>query len=501
MERRYLFALLLALLVTRLGVLRSPWDHDVGAFMLISRLWSEGLLPYIDVWDNKAPLIYWIGRVYWATGAPAVAMYVTDVLLTLAGCVAVTGILRRLSVEKGVASALGTLAFVGSLPFHEVGLTEVYACPAFLIGAWFLTISAQNELRPRRVRFAFGGGAFIAAAVSLRPPLVLSAALLLVAAALASWRMRRSLLQVIAGAIAGAIATALFVVGHALWAGYFQLMLKDVIFDNVAYAVGGFSATRSAGMLAWMFRNRIEAGYVAGLAGILGIASAVAWRRTANNTQRALWVVAFGLFALDVAGTFFGRHQFLHYFYHLGWTAPLLLGIALTLRPGLSEKVDPSWTLAATLAVTVMAIFIANPSYSTLHGLYREGGLTTSSRRLEAKARELVPADETILLLDEYSCMGTMARLPNRPGSRHIVASIYDLRQSPVEDSVRYSGLAERLLDEIRASPPDWLIRVHGRSNRLEPWIAENYELRGSTEMLELPDGPGAFDFHRRRRR
>lgn len=38
----------------------TPFMDDSGIYQLIGKGWTEGLIPYLDLWDNKGPLLYFI---------------------------------------------------------------------------------------------------------------------------------------------------------------------------------------------------------------------------------------------------------------------------------------------------------------------------------------------------------------------------------------------------------------------------------------------------------
>ncbi len=44
----------------------NPFLNDSGVFMLIGKGWTKGMIPYLDLWDNKGPLLYLINAVgFW----------------------------------------------------------------------------------------------------------------------------------------------------------------------------------------------------------------------------------------------------------------------------------------------------------------------------------------------------------------------------------------------------------------------------------------------------
>ena len=86
----------------------SPYMDDSGIFLLIGKGWTEGKIPYLDLWDNKGPLLYLINAIgFWLTG-DKYGVYILQVVnLTLSLYV----IYRIFRVNYGCrVSCIGTVA-------------------------------------------------------------------------------------------------------------------------------------------------------------------------------------------------------------------------------------------------------------------------------------------------------------------------------------------------------------------------------------------------------
>ncbi len=43
-----------------------PELYDSGVFQLIGKSWAQGKIPYVDIWDTKGPLVFFINAIgYW----------------------------------------------------------------------------------------------------------------------------------------------------------------------------------------------------------------------------------------------------------------------------------------------------------------------------------------------------------------------------------------------------------------------------------------------------
>ena len=60
------FAFLSVFSISTSPLYTNPFLDDSGVFMLIGKGWTKGMIPYIDLWDNKGPLLYLINAIgFW----------------------------------------------------------------------------------------------------------------------------------------------------------------------------------------------------------------------------------------------------------------------------------------------------------------------------------------------------------------------------------------------------------------------------------------------------
>ncbi|HWE37766.1 MAG TPA: hypothetical protein VG406_14455 [Isosphaeraceae bacterium] len=462
-------------LACRLGALRNEWNSDIGGWMLISRLMNEGLRPYVDMWDNKLPPIYWIGQFYWATGRPHWAMYLTDAALTVAAALGMAATLRLAGLRGAVALAFGGAAVATSMPFWFPHSNNVYAAAPFSLGIALVCLGVGRRSRWQVAATCWAGGLLVglAAALSglLAAPAIEGAIL-----ATAAVRARGGRSAALGGYVLGGLTAAGMVLGLAAAGGYLRPMLDEAVLGAGSYAAGvGTGAYRSPGKVLYDFRDNVARGVVGWLAALLGALAVAGRRRRLDPLPRAVATFAVAWFATQVATTFISGYQFLHYHYLVGWSAGLLAGagwLALAMPRRRPDGLVPG-ALAALLALGCVSSVQVFNAYLGLAKATRG----TKATRLEALIRARVPADETILLVDDYvESVGMMARLPNRPGSRHVLASMYEF--VPVERAERafFARLGRRFLDDLGRNPPDWLVRAEGRDDLLTPEVRRLYD-------------------------
>lgn len=105
---------------------------DAGIFMYGGKLISIGRLPYVDLWDNKPPLIYYIASIgYSYKNNPFLAARIFEVLCYLVDLYLIRLITLKIDRDKSVNYML--IFSASYLLFWEGGfLTEVFVLPLHL---------------------------------------------------------------------------------------------------------------------------------------------------------------------------------------------------------------------------------------------------------------------------------------------------------------------------------------------------------------------------------
>jgi hypothetical protein len=193
---------------------RDIYGGDTGVFLYMGEQILKGNIPYRDVWDHKAPLIYYINALALLIGGGSFwgLWLVEFASLYCAACIGFA-LLKR---AFGLLPALfGTILWIASLALVLIGgnYTEEFALP-FQFAALYLFWQSE-QLR----RYGWRGyaiGATLAATFLLRPNLIgihLGIAAVMVASAIVSRRWRALLvgLALIAcGALTVLLATAAY---------------------------------------------------------------------------------------------------------------------------------------------------------------------------------------------------------------------------------------------------------------------------------------------------
>jgi len=210
--------------------------RDAGLFLYAGKIIRQGGLPYLDIWDQKPPLIFYINALGLALGGgSAEGVYWLKVALLLAGAAIGFRAMRR---SFGVVPALfGTLVWMSYRPLltKEGNIAEEYALPLQL-AALSLVVSAdkgRDEWKAWLIAGGLGGIAFL-----LKPTLIgamLAAMVILIAPAVRARAHRHAARAVLLfiGAMAIPIVASILI---ALVQGYLPEYWSGVVLYAVSYA-------------------------------------------------------------------------------------------------------------------------------------------------------------------------------------------------------------------------------------------------------------------------
>ena len=210
--------------------------RDAGLFLYAGRIIRQGGLPYLDIWDQKPPLIFYINALGLALGGgSAEGVYWLKVALLLAGAAIGFRAMRR---SFGVIPALfGTLVWMSYRPLltKEGNIAEEYALPLQLV-ALSLVESAgrgRDEWKAWLIAGGLGGLAFL-----LKPTLIgamLAAMVILITPAVRAHAYRHAAWAVLVfiGAMATPIGASILI---AFVQGYLPEYWSGVVLYAVSYA-------------------------------------------------------------------------------------------------------------------------------------------------------------------------------------------------------------------------------------------------------------------------
>ena len=241
MNRRWALPLLLALafgwhLALRLHGVGLPLLSDEGEYAYAARVWSDGGLPYRDVFNQKPPMVIALYRACAAlSSSPAAPRYAAMLAALLTGLALLLLAPKRWTVPARLAAPLAYLT-LSTAPVGDFGFaanTEVFAA-AFT--AWAVWAASRATWGFAALSGLLAGAALMTKQTALWPALA--------AGAFAAWRGGRTVEPKAAAAFAGGCALVpLFWLGYFWARGGLGFFWDCVVAGNMRYASqAGWSA-------------------------------------------------------------------------------------------------------------------------------------------------------------------------------------------------------------------------------------------------------------------
>ena len=124
-----------ALFTESTSPLFSGWGYDSAMFQTMGKYWAEGYLPYVDLYDHKGPMIFFINALGYALDGRT-GVYIIQVLSIAASeSIAYRLVADRLGRGKALTLAL-LLPLILAANWQEGNTTEEYILP-LLLGSYY----------------------------------------------------------------------------------------------------------------------------------------------------------------------------------------------------------------------------------------------------------------------------------------------------------------------------------------------------------------------------
>ena len=470
-------------LALRLHGLGLPLLSDEGEYAYAARVWSEGGLPYRDVFNQKPPMIFVVYRLCAAiSSSPAAPRYAAMLAVLLTGLALLLLAPKRWGPAARLAAPLAYFVLSTS-PVGDFGFpanTEVFAAA---LTAWAIWAASRETWRSAALGGLLAGAAIMTKQTALWP--------LLAAWFFAAWRGGRRWEPKAAGAFAAAAAAV-----PLFWLGYFQargglaFFWDCVVMGNMRYASQAdlSAAAEQVRFLAVDLGPAfLKGSWPAWALAAYGLRGLDARWENRGALTAVLWLAG-GLLA---AGT--GLLLFPHYF--LQAAPPLCLAAAFGVA-----RLEPrrAWAALAALAL-VPAVAWAGFYFSKSREdvakdlLYPSPLLETE--RLGAWLRDRTAPSESIWVFGSEPALYVYAG--RRAATRHDF--VYPLTMFPKSREPLESELAA-----LRAARPAYVVYVNQPISTLfgsrlglefrdavRGWLADEYRLEG---YVPVPRDPRPFE-------
>ena len=420
---------------------------DSAAWLFMGAQQARGLMPGRDLWDNKLPLIYLIGRAAMASGSPQVFLWIFEAGLTAVGALAVFAILTTRcssatnpkddegASERAAPLAAGVLLCVlsGAPAYHAGGfMTEIYAMPLTVVGVWLSMCALQQS---RGLAFTAPAGVVWMVAISFRLPVIIVA--LTVVGYLAFSRRHRAF-AFLFGHMAGAGIGGMLVMAHPICVGYSWDCIETAILWPLGLTgehVPGPRSLSIAGRMADFGQDIAKLSWIHFVA-LFGLF------RLFRQGQRQIGVPVSAWYVSALATAAAGWAGYAHYQYLT--FAPLALACGLMFKGmhGRRARRASSCLVVLTIAIVVTQnVRRLTASRSMPH----DGDRSSIVRYVHENTK----SDDTVLVWAWGRSADLLYRIDRPPGNRHFLAHSYfnmDL------------SLFSEMVEEFLNNPPEWIV-------------------------------------------
>ncbi len=458
-------------LALRLHGCGLPLMSDEGEYAYAARVWSEGGLPYRDVFNQKPPMIIAVYRLCAAlSSSPVAPRYAAMLAVLLTGLALLLLTPKRWTLPARLSAPLAYFV-LSTTPVGDFGFaanTEVFAAG---FTAWAVWAASRATVNSAVLSGLLAGAALMTKQTALWP--------VLAAGVLAVWRGgRRWESKAAAAFVSGAAAIPLIWLGYFWTRGGLGSFWDCVVAGNMRYAaVADWPAAAEQGRffileLAPSFLKGSWSAWALAAFGLRGLA--VRWENR-GELIAVLWLAG----ALLAAAT--GLLLFPHYF--LQAAAPLCLAAAYGVER-LGRK--RAWAALAVLAlapVAAQADFYFGKSREAVAKDLLFPSPLLETEWLGGRLRERTASTDLIWVFGSEPALYVYAG--RRAATRHDF--VYPLTMFP-----KSSELIEIELTELRAARPVYVVYVNqpistlfgsrlGLSFRdsVRAWLAADYRLEG----------------------
>lgn len=442
MPRRFILFFVIALICQCETALVTP-RADSAAWLFMGQRQAFGEMPGRDLWDNKLPLIYLIGRLAMFTGHPQVFLWLVEAALTAVGALAVAfmvdlGTQNEFKPTRPATMAGALLCIASGIASYHAGgfMTECYAMPLSALAVLCTFLAVRSPASNHCAIFAVLSGLTWTLAVSFRLPLGL--------AAVGVWGVLLTQIKSVrhqfiftGGHAFGVLAAVAVVTIHPLMSGY----LEDCIDAAILWPLGighdripGPFTPKTTERLADWTQDILKHGWLhaAAIWGIL-----VARRNCSSGISRLVTV----WYVTAILSAAWGWASYAHYQYVA--LAPICLATGLLFKSSVASN-------RRHLAPAVIAITSMVTSFQAGKEIHRELLALSDTDRIHSFRwiNTKAASTDSVLLWAWGRNADLLCQLNRPPGVRHFMAHAYldmDL------------ALFNEFVAEFMNTPPEWV--------------------------------------------
>lgn len=434
--------------------------QDSAIFYLIGKYWAQGSLPYVDLWDHKGPVIFFIN----CLGYLLTKSQLGVILLQICS-LSVFNLFTYKTFRLVFSTALSTVLSIFSLfwlacSYEGGNLTEEYLLPYLAMAVYYIMrwIMDREKKGPVDINswIAFLLGFILAFSFLTRLTNALSACgmMLGIGIILLYDKKWKNLLQCIVYYIAGFVVLCLpFLV-------YFSMhhAIDDMLFGTFFYNVSNISTTtgKNNSLAFFLSKDHILFMIMAvNCLGLLLLCPVIFFLRKEHRIGSVIWFLA-----AILLGVWYLRCEPMSHYRTVAVPLFPILFMGLTyFRKGILR-----WAAAA-----IMALLLFGPSFLTLRKFNSFAQYYDDSRRIETLKKtilETIPHEEIDSLMIYSGIPSLYLSLDIKP--------VYHNFSFPETQALKSQKLREDIIQEYASGKAKWILTTED-STLISPILENDY--------------------------
>lgn len=210
-------------------------NSDSPIFILIGKGITEGKLCYVDLFDHKGPVLFFLEALGWAIGGRTGIWFLECVAIILSE-IAILGICRKLNAKPWLP--IISSAMVLFFTFCHGNLTEDYSLP-LIYGSLYFAIKyfmSEDLKHPARYAYFYGICVGLIAFIRINNALIIFSLILGIMIDLIQKRQIKNLFANLASGLAGMATIALPICIYFYMQGALYEMIYATFLYNLVYA-------------------------------------------------------------------------------------------------------------------------------------------------------------------------------------------------------------------------------------------------------------------------
>lgn len=139
----------------------EPCSGDSAIFQIIGKYWAEGRIPYVDVWDQKGPFIFFVDALGYLITSNQIGIFILQVL-NITAVAWILYLICRIEFHEVPSLLLTTVVLLSFAPVCENTVEEWILIPLcwayYRMLKWVneVTITSHTVIHPVRYAFLYG---------------------------------------------------------------------------------------------------------------------------------------------------------------------------------------------------------------------------------------------------------------------------------------------------------------------------------------------------------